>query len=226
MLDRTGKPEWAVYSQHQGGTRRRWRDVPVENGTHPIVYVALFGAGLAYATYARSRTQRWAISLAALLLAIAVNGIHGVILRNTTGVSLLTIGLTWLGALVIFAIMFWSLRQQHQCIERELVGEVPYNLRFTLLRPGARAWAETSGLEETRAWRGWRQTRDTFQLCVELAFRKAQSTAHPDQPELADEVNSIRSQLNGLNGVGLSQKRARVKGLSSTHYLNRLLSGG
>ena len=41
MLDREGQPEWAVYSQHQGGTRRRWSDVPVENGTHPIVNVAL-----------------------------------------------------------------------------------------------------------------------------------------------------------------------------------------
>ena len=40
MLDRTGQPEWAVYSQHQGGTRRRWRDVAVEDGTHPVVYVA------------------------------------------------------------------------------------------------------------------------------------------------------------------------------------------
>ncbi len=41
MLDRTGQPQWAVYSQHQGGTRRQWRDVPVENGTHPVVYVSL-----------------------------------------------------------------------------------------------------------------------------------------------------------------------------------------
>lgn len=166
-------------------------------GLNHAFYTALFGAGLAYATYARSRTQRWAIPLAALLLAIAANGIHGVILHNTMGISLLTIGLTWLGALVIFAIMFWSLRQQHQYIERELVGEVPDSLRFTLLRPGARAWAETQALKK-RGWRGWRQTRDTFQLCAELAFRKAQSAAHPDQPELADEVGNLRAQLKGL----------------------------
>ena len=49
-----------------------------------------------------------------------------------------------------------------------------------------------------RGWRGWRQTRGTFQLCAELAFRKAQSAAHPDQPELAAEVNELRLRLKGV----------------------------
>ncbi len=150
------------------------------HGLNHAFYSAIFGAGLAYAALAPKKSRRWAVPLAALLAAIAANGIHKMILRNTTGISLISIGLTWSGALVVFAIMFWSLRQQHTCIERELAGEVPDELRRTLLRPDARAWAEARALRQA-GWRGWRHTRTTFQLCAELAFRKAQSAAHPDQ---------------------------------------------
>ncbi len=40
MLDANGEPEWVVLSQHHGGTRRTWATAPVEEGTHPVVYVA------------------------------------------------------------------------------------------------------------------------------------------------------------------------------------------
>jgi hypothetical protein len=82
------------------------------------------------------------------------------------------------------------------------VGEVPDSLRLTLLRPGARAWAEAVALRQ-RGWRGWRQTRDLFQLSAELAFRKAQRAAHPDQMDLAVEVDDLRSQLSGLMEKGV-----------------------
>lgn len=39
MLE-NGEPEWVVLSQHHGGTRRAWADAPVEDGTHPVAYVA------------------------------------------------------------------------------------------------------------------------------------------------------------------------------------------
>jgi RsiW-degrading membrane proteinase PrsW (M82 family) len=41
ILTVTGEPEWVVLSQHHGGTRRAWPSAPVEDGTHPVVYVAL-----------------------------------------------------------------------------------------------------------------------------------------------------------------------------------------
>jgi RsiW-degrading membrane proteinase PrsW (M82 family) len=41
MLSADGQPEWVVLSQHHGGTRRAWSRAPVEEGTHPAVYVAL-----------------------------------------------------------------------------------------------------------------------------------------------------------------------------------------
>jgi len=41
MLDPQGEPLEVVFSQHHGGTRRLWQDTQVEEGTHPVAYVAL-----------------------------------------------------------------------------------------------------------------------------------------------------------------------------------------
>ena len=40
-LTAEGEPEWVVLSQHHGGTRRAWANAPIEDGTHPVAYVAL-----------------------------------------------------------------------------------------------------------------------------------------------------------------------------------------
>ncbi len=34
------QPGWVVYSQHHGGVRRSWETTPLEEGMHPVVYVA------------------------------------------------------------------------------------------------------------------------------------------------------------------------------------------
>lgn len=41
ILDTAAAPQWAVYTQHRDGTRRPWAATEVEQGTHPVVYVAL-----------------------------------------------------------------------------------------------------------------------------------------------------------------------------------------
>jgi protease PrsW len=41
MLGEASEPQWVVLSQHHGGSRRSWSTTQVENGTHPVAYVAL-----------------------------------------------------------------------------------------------------------------------------------------------------------------------------------------
>jgi RsiW-degrading membrane proteinase PrsW (M82 family) len=41
VLNESDKPEWLILSQHHGGTRRKWRNVQIEEGSHPAVFVAL-----------------------------------------------------------------------------------------------------------------------------------------------------------------------------------------
>ena len=40
ILTDEGEPECVVLSQHHGGTRRVWAQAPLEEGTHPVAYVA------------------------------------------------------------------------------------------------------------------------------------------------------------------------------------------
>ena len=40
ILKAEDQPEWVIYSQHHGGVRRSWETAPVEQETHPVVYVA------------------------------------------------------------------------------------------------------------------------------------------------------------------------------------------
>jgi RsiW-degrading membrane proteinase PrsW (M82 family) len=41
LLSAASQPEWIVLSQHHGGTRRPWTTAQIEDGTHPVAYVAL-----------------------------------------------------------------------------------------------------------------------------------------------------------------------------------------
>ena len=54
LLDRTGTPLLAGYSQHSRGVRRAWEKVP-KRGTHPLDYVALGS----HANYFTVRTHRF-----------------------------------------------------------------------------------------------------------------------------------------------------------------------
>jgi RsiW-degrading membrane proteinase PrsW (M82 family) len=40
VLSAAYQPLWVVYSQHHGGVRRIWNTTPLEENTHPVVYVA------------------------------------------------------------------------------------------------------------------------------------------------------------------------------------------
>jgi RsiW-degrading membrane proteinase PrsW (M82 family) len=40
VLSSAYQPLWVVYSQHHGGVRRLWNTTALEEGTHPVVYVA------------------------------------------------------------------------------------------------------------------------------------------------------------------------------------------
>lgn len=55
ILAESNQPKWVVLSQHHGGTRRRWEDTHIEDGTHPAVYVALGS----HANYFWGEEQYW-----------------------------------------------------------------------------------------------------------------------------------------------------------------------
>ena len=166
-------------------------------GLNQALYSAIFGAGLGYARLAQQRWQRWAIPLAAFLLAVAAHALHSLALRGATGLNLLTVVVTWAGVLGMVAVMAWSLGRQRRCLATELVGEVPDELLHSLLRWGGRWRAQWRALLRD-GLRGLAWVRRLHQQCAELAFKKMQRRQRPDESGLPEEVRRLRRELRAL----------------------------
>jgi RsiW-degrading membrane proteinase PrsW (M82 family) len=166
-------------------------------GLNHALYTAIFGAGLGYARLARRRWKRWAIPLAAFVLAVAAHALHSLALRSAMGWNLLTVTVTWAGLLVMIVVMAWSLRRQRCCMATELIGEVPEDLYHTVLTPGERLRAQWRALSR-QGLRGLGRMRRLHQQCAELAFKKMQLRRRPDEPRLREEVVRQRDTLRAL----------------------------
>lgn len=165
-------------------------------GLNQAMYAAIFGAGLGYVRLARRRWHRWAVPLAAFVLAVATRAFHNLAIDNAIGWNLWTLAVTWAGWLVLLAVMAWSLREQRRCLADELAGEVPEALYRRLAMPGG-CW-----LAEARAlWRGGLpglvRTRRALQVCAALAFEKA-SDRRLGRCTVSDQVGRLREELQPL----------------------------
>ncbi len=169
-------------------------------GLDHALYSAILGAGLGYARLAQTRRQRWAVPVAAFLLAVLVHSLHNLALYNAVGLSPFTIVTTWAGTLVIVVVIALSLQRQQRCLAAELVGEVPEGIYRTLISPGGRSRAQWRALRAS-GLRGWRQIRHTHQQCAELAFKKMQHARRPDESGLMEEIDRLRKELETLPGL-------------------------
>jgi RsiW-degrading membrane proteinase PrsW (M82 family) len=163
-------------------------------GLNHAFYAAILGAGLGLAGLARRRWQRWALPLGAYALAIGCHAVHNLAMRNALGLSLWTALATWAGIAVIVVVMIWSLRRERRVLRQELVGEVPDAMYRTLTTLGGRRRALWEALRRG-GLRGWRQARQGYEMCAELAFRKARLQRRPNQPELAQEIARLRQEI-------------------------------
>jgi hypothetical protein len=166
-------------------------------GLNHGLYSAILGAGLGFARLARPRWQRWVIPVAAFIMAVVAHALHNLALRSTTGWNLGTLAMTWAGMLVMMVVVVWSLRRQRRCLAAELAGEIPENLRRTLIAPGERI-----RIQWLAFWRGGprglQRIRHLYQQCAELAFKKMQRRQRPEEPDLGDEVRRLRKVVRAL----------------------------
>jgi RsiW-degrading membrane proteinase PrsW (M82 family) len=163
-------------------------------GFNHALYSAIFGAGLGYARLTRNRTRRWSIPLATFILAIVINALHNLAIRNVIGFNLLSILLPWTGLLVILVVMVWSLRRQKQILVDELVGEIPDQLYTTITHKRERNKTLQKALIQ-EGFTSWRKLRYKYQLCAELAFKKMQNRRFPEEQEIEAEINKLRREI-------------------------------
>jgi hypothetical protein len=111
------------------------------------------------------------------------------------GLNLLTIFLPWIGVLVIIIVMVWSLRRQKRTLEIELVGEIPEDLKKTLVDRRLRNQTLMQALKRDGV-KGWKNLRGRYQLCAELAFKKMQHRRFPEEPGLGEEIHALREKIH------------------------------
>jgi len=160
-------------------------------------YTAIFGAGLGYARLTSKKRQRWLVPLVAFGLAVAANSLHSFAMQNALGANFLTVSLTWAGLLVMIVLITWSVRQEKNCLEIELIGEVPDGLYYRMIMRGGRRNAQWRALRED-GLRGLRDVRRIHKLCAELALKKQQFRLRPDELAARDEVSQLRQELKAM----------------------------
>lgn len=164
-------------------------------GFNHALYSAFFGAGLGYSRLTQNRVRQWTIPIASFVLAIGINALHNLAIRNIIGFNLASILLPWAGLVVIVVVMFWSLRRQQQTLVTELIGEIPDQLYETITNNRKRSKSLRQAFSND-GFKGWRDLRYKYQLCAELAFKKIQSRRFPDEHGIITETNKLRREIS------------------------------
>jgi RsiW-degrading membrane proteinase PrsW (M82 family) len=168
-------------------------------GLNHAFYTAVFGAGLGFARLASAHWRRWAWPLIGFLLAVTAHALHNLLAWSPLGVDIVNVVTTGAGILVIGLVATWSLHRQRMSLRSELQAELAPALYRELVAPGGRARAKWLALQ-TEGLRGCWRTRRLHQRCAELAFRKTEQRAQPDQVALNEEIERLRTEIRALVG--------------------------
>lgn len=166
-------------------------------GLNQAMYTAIFGAGLGIARLMSRKWPRILIPIGAFLGAVAANGAHKLLLRNSFGLDAITVILTWAGLGGLLITMTWALSRQRRWVKQELDGEVPEWLFETLTKPGGILRGHLNALIKDGQSGYWR-SRHLYQLCGELAQKKMQLRTFPEEGEVAEIIQQLREEIQSL----------------------------
>jgi hypothetical protein len=132
--------------------------------------------------------------LGSFVLAVVSHAVHNRVIQNAVGLNPLTVLVPWAGGLVIVVVILWSLRRQRRCLRAELVGEVPNTLYLGLTTGSNRQRVLWQALRQDGV-DGWRRARYLYQLCAELAFKKAQYRQWPGETKALEQIECLRREI-------------------------------
>ncbi|HEY75502.1 MAG TPA: PrsW family intramembrane metalloprotease [Thermoflexia bacterium] len=161
------------------------------------LYSAAFGAGLGWTRAMPPRRYRWAPALAGFLLAGAVHTGHVLALRAAWGATAIGVLITLAGLAGMVALLVGMLTRQQRVLRRELLGEVPEEVYRAITRPGGWTHAQWQALRQGGI-QGWLKVRRLHQMCAELAFKRQRARRRPDDPDLAEETERLRKEIQAM----------------------------
>lgn len=165
---------------------------------HPF-YTAFTGIGLALMRTSRSCLVQGLAPLGGLGLAMGLHAIHNTVGEIIPGGAGLLVGtaLDWTGWFFLFIFILWVISQERQLLNQELREEValgvisPDQYRLASSARGQSLVALSSGR--------YRLSRRFFQLCAELAHKKAQLRRHGEEGGNSRIIAGLRAELQQLS---------------------------
>jgi len=158
------------------------------------LYTAIFGAGLGFASMAKSRQQFWAWVMAALGVAIATHTLHNLLANSLVGLNVFTVIVTSAGTLVLWTVAGWSLVKQRQLLRKELQGLVHDSLYYSVQGPLVRAKTQWNALR-WEGFRAWIQVRRLQGLCIKLANTRLQARLFPENHTHSDKAFALQAEI-------------------------------
>lgn len=170
-------------------------------------YTAFIGIGLAIARNNRNAFIKIIAPLSGFGLAVFTHFFHNTlaVFAGEGGIILLFL-VDWLGWLFMLGIMFWAITREKRWIQTHLQPEVDANVISpaqykTALSPFKRGLARLSTLGSSSN----RTTRQFYQKCAELAYKKHQIAAVGESGGNTHEmIEKLRTEINHLAGKASS----------------------
>lgn len=200
------------FSAFESGGASDWATVvflrTVVFGLNHALFTSVTGAGLGFARLASSTVVRLGAPPAALLLATTMHSLHNLFasLNNVLcGAVLVSFVSDWIGALAILLVVLAVWRKERGWIVTELADEARdgtiTQAQYLLAQSPHRRWLARWSALVNFGWAAFRESGRLQAAVTELAFRKAQLRASPEDHELLGQVIQIRQQVANLSAI-------------------------
>ncbi len=177
-------------------------------GLNHALFTSITGAGLGFARLARGVTVRLGAPVVALALAATMHGIHNLfanlndLLCGTVLISLIS---DWIGVFGIIMLAVASWQKERAWIVGELADEVRIGTitqaQYMLAQSPGRRWRARLSALSRAGWSAFDASGHFQSSLTELAFKKAQLHASPDEQGLRAQIHQLRQEVAALRGV-------------------------
>ncbi len=142
-----------------------------------VSYTAFTGIGLAITRLSKSCVAKTIAPVGGLLMAMFIHFIHNTLSSSVEGVGglLFIFVVDWLGWLFLILIILWATRREKKRIQKYLADEISMgHLTQGQFMVASSAWNRGMASLNALFRGGYRETRNFYQLCTELAYKKYQ----------------------------------------------------
>ncbi|HEV7669248.1 MAG TPA: PrsW family intramembrane metalloprotease [Thermoanaerobaculia bacterium] len=169
---------------------------------HPF-YTSWIGIGLALSRLSPKAFVRWFAPPLGWAAALGFHSLHNTLAtfaEGAPGLGVLMFLVDWLGWLAISILILVSIRREGRLLGTHLAEEVGLGrLTAAQYKTATSSWAQSGARLRTLFGAGRRPTRRFYQVCGELAHKKAQLARLGDEGRNLALVEKLRAELAGLS---------------------------